>query len=110
MIRQDFEGIIARENVLTAYIQDIVGLTWDDSRDGVVLKETDELLEWDEYQYVEIHPVEVEDDRIDGILFFGDGTIEFCYEKSREAINFTHHSFEIIDKVIASLAQNLIVY
>jgi hypothetical protein len=56
---------------------------------------------------VDITPIEYDGDKIDGVLLFGDGTIEFHYASSMEAINYANFPFEIMDKVIENLIKEL---
>lgn len=109
MTQEEYHAIQTRENTLMFLITELIGATWDDIRDAYILTKTEDLdlLEWDDYEYIEITPVKTENDRINGVLLFGDGTIEFHYENSQEAINYAEHSFEIIDKVIDTLARLL---
>jgi hypothetical protein len=66
------------------------------------------VLGWGEYKYVSLkNPivtnVERERDRIDGVLLFGDGTIEFHLENDREALCWVLFDLNEIDEVINEL-------
>lgn len=62
-------------------------------------KETD----WGEYAFMGIEPIAYEDDRIDGLLFFADGTVEFHLENEQDALNWCEFPTKTIEDVLTSL-------
>ena len=91
-------NLIARENLLFAMCGHILNLTWDDDENN--LKVDGNPLAWHDYEIIEIDEVPYENDCIDSVLIFGDGTTEFRLKNSCEAFNFAEFPFEITDKVI----------
>lgn len=101
--REEFLSITTLETALNNLLADIFELEWDD--DNNALRYSDGcILEWDDHDFTMIEPIPYEDDFIDGVLYFGDGTIEFHYEKSCEAENWSLFSEEVIKKVIHNLS------
>ena len=111
MDRDTLYKYLGRESRLTDLMSRICNLSWDDDKDAIICNDVEDenhkILEWDEYQYVDINPIEYDGDKIDGVLLFGDGTLEFHYKNSMEAINYAEFPFEIIDKVIENLIKEL---
>lgn len=112
MDRDTLYKYLGRESRLTDLMSRICNLSWDDDKDAIICNDVEDenhkILEWDEYQYVDINPIEYDGDKIDGVLLFGDGTLEFHYKNSMEAINYADFPFEIIDKVIENLIKELL--
>ena len=94
-------NLIARENLLFAMCKDYLNMEWDD--DENCLKIGNYHLAWGDYEIIEVDAVPYEDDTIDSILIFGDGTIEFRLAKEKDALNHAEFPFEIVDKVIENL-------
>ena len=107
MDRDTLYKYLERESKLMGLMVRICNLSWDDDNDAIICNDVEDenhkILEWDEYQYVDIIPIEYDGDKIDGVLLFGDGTLEFHYENSMEAINYADFPFDAIDKVIENL-------
>lgn len=99
------DNLVTRMNFL---LQEIHGLMWSDDVDSFVNAEPNEdgehlILEWTDYEYVEIDEIQLENDSIDGVLFFGDGTIEFHYKEEKDAENWANFDMDIIRNVIENL-------
>ena len=63
-------------------------------QDGAILKSND-------YCTITIeNPLPYENDRIDGVWVFGDGTIEFHLENECEALNWNDFDCDLIEKII----------
>ena len=62
-----------------------------------------EDTDWNEHTFVEIEPLSHEDDQIDGVLFFADGTVEFHLEKEHDAYNWCQFSPKVIEDVLVRL-------
>lgn len=64
----------------------------------------DSARELSDYEEIKLpNEVELNEDSIDGVLIFGDGTIEFHLKNEQDAINWTGFSEEVIEKVIEQL-------
>jgi hypothetical protein len=98
-------NLIARENLLSAMCGHLLNLTWDDNEDTLLVNGT--LLPWGDYEIIDLDEIPYEDDAIDSILIFGDGTMEFRMKRSCEAFNYAEFPFETIDKVINILHQKV---
>lgn len=111
MTRETLYQYIGREQRILDLMSRICNLSWDDDKDAIICNDVEDenlkVLRWEEYQYVNITPIEYDGDKIDGVLLFGDGTIEFHYASSMEAINYADFPFDIMDKVIENLIKEL---
>ena len=111
MTRETLYQYLGREQRILDLMSRICNLSWDDENDAIICNDVEDenlkILRWEEYQYVDITPIEYDGDKIDGVLLFGDGTLEFHYASSMEAINYTDFPFEIMDKVIENLIKEL---
>ena len=97
---------LALSDKLTKECMRILNLTTDE--DGCVINNGD-IMGWDELESISLYkpiPYEEEDDRIDGVLFFGDGTIEFHLERECDAINWAEFSNDYIKMIIEELENN----
>ena len=66
-----------------------------------------EIMEWHDLESVSLfNPIPYENDRIDGVLLFGDGTIEFHLENDGDAINWADFSNDYIKMIIEELENN----
>lgn len=66
-----------------------------------------QIMEWQDLESVSLfNPIPYENDRIDGVLLFGDGTIEFHLEKECDAINWAEFSNDYIKMIIEELENN----
>ncbi len=62
------------------------------------------IMEWHDLESVSLfNPIPYENDRIDGVLLFGDGTIEFHLERECDAINWAEFSNDYIKMIIEEL-------
>ena len=99
---QKYERMLANEIRLMMLIRDILGLTWNDEANSIMVNGSP--MEWTDHEVIDLpNEVELDEDSIDGILIFGDGTIEFHYKNEQDAINWTEFSDEVIEKVIEQL-------
>lgn len=69
------------------------------SDDKILLYENEEMDVYD-YVSIEIKPIAFDNDVIDSVLFFGDGTVEFHLASECDAINWGEFDVEVIEKVI----------
>jgi len=65
------------------------------------------LLDWDNFESIEIEPIPYDEDNIDGVLIFGDATIEFHLENECDALNWSEFDEKIIIQVIKKLSEKL---
>ena len=94
---------LALYDILSKECMGILNLSIND--EGCVVNNINgDIMEWHDLETIELfNPIPYEDDRIDGILFFGDGTIEFHLEKECDAINFADFSNDYIKMIIEEL-------
>jgi hypothetical protein len=65
------------------------------------------IMDWNDMESISLfNPIPYEDDRIDGVLFFGDFTAEFHLEKECDAINWAEVSNDYISMIIEELKKN----
>ena len=63
-----------------------------------------EIMEWNDLESVSLfNPIPYENDRIDGVLLFGDGTIEFHLENDGDALNWAEFTNDYIKMIIDEL-------
>ena len=83
-------------------IRGIFALTWCDETMAFALN--DSPMEWTDYETIDLpNEVELDEDSINGVLFFGDGTIEFHLKNEQDAINWAEFNEEVVEKVIEQL-------
>lgn len=87
------------DSMLTAAVVNGMGLIWNDDEMSFYTSEGD-YIRWDEMEMIVFDPFDYDGDRIDAVVFFGDGTIEFHFEESQEAINWAEFPNDVIRKVI----------
>ena len=93
---------LSSEIRLMTLIRGIFGLTWSDETMAFALN--DSPMEWADCETINLpNEVELDEDSIDGVLIFGDGTIEFHLKNEQDAINWTGFSEEVVEKVIGQL-------
>ena len=101
-IMKTYEKMFSTEVRLMTLIRDILNAEWNDETNSIVLKGA--TMEWTDHEVIDLpNEVELDEDSIDSILFFGDGTIEFHYKNEQDAINWAEFSEEVNEKVIEQL-------
>ena len=99
---QKYERMLANNIRLMILIRDILGLTWNDEANSFMVNGSP--MEWTDHEVIDLpNEVKLDEDSIDGVLLFGDGTIEFHYKNEQDAINWAEFSDEVIEKVIEQL-------
>ena len=99
---QKYEKITTNEIRLMALIRGILGIDWNDEVNSFMANGSP--MEWTDHEVIDLpNEVELDEDSIDGVLIFGDGTIEFHYKNEQDAINWTEFSEEVNEKVIEQL-------
>lgn len=64
----------------------------------------DSKRELSDYEAIKLpNEIELDEDSIDGVLIFGDGTMEFHLKNEQDALNWAEFSEEVIEKVIEQL-------
>ena len=93
---------LSNEIRLMTLIRGIFALTWSDETMAFALN--DSPMEWTDYETIDLpNEVELDEDSINGVLFFGDGTIEFHLKNEQDAINWAEFNEEVVEKVIEQL-------
>ena len=101
-IRQKYEKMLANDERLMTLVCGILGLSWNDETYSLMVN--DSKRELSDYETIKLpNEVELDEDSIDGVLIFGDGTMEFHYKNLQDAINWAEFSEEVIEKVIGQL-------
>ena len=101
-ITQKYEKMLANDERLMTLICGILGLTWSDETYSLMVNDSKRDLS--DYEEIKLpNEVELDEDSIDGVLIFGDGTIEFHLKNEQDAINWTGFSEEVVEKVIGQL-------
>ena len=85
-----------------AFIRGILGLTWNDETNSYMVNSSP--MERTDYETIKLpNEIDLDEDSIDSVLIFGDGTIEFHLKNEQDAINWAEFSEEINEKVIEQL-------
>ena len=101
-IIQKYEKTLANDERLMTLICGILGLSWNDETYSLMVN--DSKRELSDYETIKLpNEVELDEDSIDGVLIFGDGTMEFHYKNLQDALNWAEFSEEVIEKVIEQL-------
>ena len=101
-ITQKYEKMLAKDERLMTLICGILGLTWSDETHSLMVN--DSARELSDYEEIKLpNEVELDEDSIDGVLIFGDGTMEFHLKNEQDAPNWAEFSEEVIEKVIEQL-------
>ena len=101
-IMKTYEKMFSNEVRLMTLIRDILNAEWNDETNSIVLNGS--TMEWTDHEVIDLpNEVELDEDSIDSILFFGDGTIEFHYKIEQDAFNWAEFSEEVNEKVIEQL-------
>lgn len=66
-----------------------------------------EYTDWNEHSFMEVEPLTHEDDQIDGVLFFADGTVEFHLKRKQDALNWCTFPPKTIEDVLARLRHKI---
>ena len=105
MDRETAKRLFHYEDVMVKYLMDFFLLEWDDDADCYhYVNDKNYYLEPYDYEFVELqNDIPFEDDFIDGVLFFGDGCIEFRFKNTCEAENWSKFDESIILSVINEL-------
>ena len=99
---QKYEKILTNKVRLMTFIRDILGLTWNDETNSYMVNGSP--LERTDYETIKLpNEINLDEDSIDSVLIFGDGTMEFHYKNLQDAINWAEFSEEVIEKVIEQL-------
>jgi CRISPR/Cas system-associated protein Cas7 (RAMP superfamily) len=99
---QTYEKMFSNEVRLMTLIRDILKLTWNDEVNSFVVNGS--IMEWADHAVIDLpNEVELDEDSIDSILIFGDGTIEFHHKNEQDAVNWAEFSEEVNEKVIEQL-------
>ena len=81
---------------------------WDDVANEVAKRMGwDEETDWNEHTYVDIEPIRYNSDRIDSVMVFADGTIEFHEAIDEGAYNWADYPVETISEVLLNTYQSL---
>lgn len=76
--------------------------------DDIMLDSEGKELAWEDMEYIELeNTIPYSNGHLDGLLIFGDGTIEFHDKDSEEAFNWSEFPIEIIQKVIDRLEDKI---
>ena len=101
-IIQKYEKMLTNDERLMTLICGILGLSWNDETYSLMVN--DSKRELSDYETIKLpNEVELDEDSIDGVLIFGDGTMEFHYKNLQDALNWAEFSEEVIEKVIEQL-------
>ncbi len=74
------------------------------NENNYVITHNGEILDWTDYLYENIDEIVLSNNEIIiGILFFGDGTIEFHNKETLEALNIYEYSQDDINLIIEQL-------
>ena len=77
-------------------------------KDDIMYDSEDNELAWEDMEYISFNnSIPYSDGHLDGLLIFGDGTIEFHEKESEEAFNWADYPIEIIQSVIDRLKEKI---
>ena len=97
-----YEKMLANDERLMTLICGILGLSWNDETYSLMVN--DSTMELTDYEVIKLpNEVKLDEDSIDYVLIFGDGTMEFHYKNLQDALNWAEFSEEVIEKVIEQL-------
>lgn len=101
-ITQKYEKMLANDERLMTLVCGILGLTWSDETHSLMVN--DSKRELSDYEAIKLpNEVELDEDSINSVLIFGDGTMEFHLKNEQDAPNWAEFSEEVIEKVIGQL-------
>lgn len=76
--------------------------------DDIMYDSEDNELAWEDMEYIGFeNTIPYNNNHIDGVLIFGDGTIEFHEKESEEAFNWFDYPINIIVSVIERLKDKI---
>lgn len=76
--------------------------------DDIMYNSEDNELAWEDMEYITLNnTIPYNNGHIDGVLIFGDATIEFHEKESEEAFNWADYPIEIIQSVIDRLKEKI---
>ena len=97
-----YEKILTNEVRLMTFIRGILGLTWNDETNSYMVNSSP--MERTDYETIKLpNEIDLDEDSIDSVLIFGNGTIEFHLKNEQDAPNWAKFSEEVIEKVIGQL-------
>lgn len=77
-------------------------------KDDIMYDSEDNELAWEDMEYIGFeNTIPYKGNHIDGVLIFGDGTIEFHEKESEEAFNWVDYPIEIIQNIIDRLKEKI---
>ena len=77
-------------------------------KDDIMYDSEDNELAWEDMEYVALdNTIPYNNGHINGVLIFGDATIEFHEKESEEAFNWADYPIEIIQSVIDRLKEKI---
>jgi hypothetical protein len=77
-------------------------------KDDIMYDSEDNELAWEDMEYISFNnSIPYSEGHLDGLLIFGDGTIEFHEKESEEAFNWVDFPIEIIQSVIDRLKEKI---
>ena len=101
-IIQKYEKMLVNDERLMTFIRGILGLTWNDETNSYMVNSSP--MERTDYETIKLpNEIDLDEDSIDSVLIFGDGTIEFHLKNEQDAPNWAEFSEEVIEKVIEQL-------
>lgn len=101
-IMKIYEKMFSNKVRLMTLIRDILNAEWNDETNSIVMNGS--TMEWTDHEVIDLpNEVELDEDSIDSVLFFGDGTIEYHYKNEQDAFNWGGFSEEVNEKVIEQL-------
>lgn len=78
-------------------------------KDDVMVDKDKMEMSWEDYDYLHLDiGVKYENTHIDGVLIFGDGTIEFHEKETEEANNWADYPIHIIHNVIDNIKEQML--
>ena len=76
--------------------------------DDIMYDSENNELAWEDMEYVTLdNTIPYNNGHINGVLIFGDGTIEFHEKESEEAFNWVEYPIEVIQSVINQLKEQI---
>lgn len=94
---------------LIELVMAILGLSFNENGE---IYDNGVLLDWDSFESIDIEPIQwnedsINEDSINGVLIFGDATIEFHLASECDALNWAYFDVNTITQVIKKLSEKL---